>query len=401
MISKEDIKIFFVNKFNWLDPSPMATISINFTYALAKLGFDTTLIIRGNPDDDVNLNLKEKFNLTPIDNYRIKLFPRFNFFFIKTSTSFYFKAVKYILANLGNTEKSIVVTRNTNFLPYIYMLSKFPKITTVFEAHGYHGGSTLPELPPKPPKGSVRLSRQFKIIESVFLNKVDGLVCITSPQQKLYQKDFVNMPTIFLPLASPNLKVDKTTTLPDLYRNKKLCYAGRLTPHVNPQMLFEALNLLEDQSIRFVWIGLKPSDIPILKKEIKKFDLENRVELKGWLPHNEMSQYLQKKVSVGFVGYKPTFRSAAVTSPSKIFDYFAAGLAIIAPRLANVEDIIEDGKNGLLFEPDNAQSLAHTINRIFADPIKFKELQKASFESAQKYSWQNRANKFIEFVDSL
>ncbi len=362
MISKENTKIFFVNKFNWLDPSPMATISIHFTNALAELGFETTLIMGGKPATDVNSYLQEKFDLKPLKNYKIELFSRLNFFFIKTSTTYYLKAVKHILENLQSKPKVIVISRNTNFLPYFYILSKFSKIKTVFEAHGYHGVATLPGLPQKT-KDSVKLSRQFRIIERAFLNKLDGLVCITSPQQKLYLKDFVKIPTVFLPLASHNyLTDDVIESLPDLFKHKKLCYAGRLTPHINPQILFEALNMLRDQSITFVWIGLKPEDFPVLEGEVKKYQLENRVELKGWLSHSEMSHYIRNQVSIGFVGYKSTFRSAAVTSPSKILDYFAGALPVIAPRLPNVEDIIE---------------------------------------SSQKYSWQNRAKKFIEFVINL
>ena len=154
--------------------------------------------------------------------------------------------------------------------------------------------------------------------------------------------------------------------------------------NVNPHVLFEAFNLLADKSISFVWVGLKPGDFPVLEQLIEKYHLEGRVELKGWMSHYEMSEYIKNHVSVGFVAYRPTFRSAVVTSPSKLFDYFAAGLPIIAPRLANIEDIIKDGKNGLLFTPDDAQSLAQSIKTIFADPNKYRELQQASIESAQK-----------------
>ena len=379
----------------------MSTVSTFFTHALAEQGYDTTLIVRGKPATNANSIMKEKFGLKPLSNYEVKLFSRLDFPLIKTSGDFYLKALRFILSHSRNDRKIIVISRNTNFLPYLVFLKKRYDVKTIFETHGYHGRGTLPGLPPRPPWGSVRLSRQYNFMEKIFLNKIDGLVCITSTQQELYKKDFVNIPTIFLPLGAHAGSNNQPDGDVDSYIHKKLCYVGRLTPHLNPQMLFEALNIVAERSISFVWVGLRPEDFPVLKKEIKKYDLEQRVELKGWLPHSEMSRYIKGHVSVGLAAYKASFRSAAVTSPSKIFDYFAAGLPVIAPRIPTVEDIIVDGKNGLLFTPDSAESLAEAITALFESVELYRGLQEASWQSAAEYSWQKRVRRFMGFVDGL
>ena len=60
------MKIFFVNKFNWLAASTMATVSTMSTYSMAEAGQDTSLIIEGDITEDPNKILSGKFgNLLP------------------------------------------------------------------------------------------------------------------------------------------------------------------------------------------------------------------------------------------------------------------------------------------------------------------------------------------------
>lgn len=401
-LTPENARIFFVNKFKWLDAAPMATISTFFTYALAELGYDTTLIIQGDPNTDTGLVLTEKFGLTPLKNYHAKLFSRFKSSFIQTSSNFYWKATRYILANRQTNGPIIVISRNTNFLPYMVMLKKAFNMTAVFETHGYHGFLTLPGFPPPPHRPYLKLSYQFQQLERVFMNHLDGLVCITSPQEKLYQNDFVKIPTTFLPLgAPPNINTERSLDPQKSFQYKKLCYIGRLNQHIDYRMILKAIKLLKDETIKFVWIGLKPENFLTLENEVKKQQLEDRVELKGWMNHSEMRQYLANHVSAGLVAYKPTYQSMVFTAPSKILDYFASGLPVIAPQLPNVEDIIVEGKNGLLYRPEDSESLASTVEFLFRDYDVFQQLKSASLESAQKYSWKNRARKFMSFAESL
>lgn len=50
--------------------------------------------------------------------------------------------------------------------------------------------------------------------------------------------------------------------------------------------------------------------------------------------------------------------------PVSIVEALAAGLPVVATRVNGVPEIIEDGKNGILVDPDNAPALAAAIQRI-------------------------------------
>jgi glycosyltransferase involved in cell wall biosynthesis len=51
----------------------------------------------------------------------------------------------------------------------------------------------------------------------------------------------------------------------------------------------------------------------------------------------------------------------------KLLEYMAMERATVAPRSRNIEDLIDHTVNGLLFEPDSEESLAHALRRLALD----------------------------------
>jgi glycosyltransferase involved in cell wall biosynthesis len=47
--------------------------------------------------------------------------------------------------------------------------------------------------------------------------------------------------------------------------------------------------------------------------------------------------------------------------PMTVIESFASGLPVIASRLGSLEEMVEDGRTGVLFEPANAEDLAEKV----------------------------------------
>ncbi|NTV45402.1 MAG: glycosyltransferase [Chlorobiales bacterium] len=394
--------VFFVNKFNWLDASPMATVSTMSTYALSEHGCNTTLIIEGDPRVDSNTILKEKFGLAPLPNYRVQLFRRRLFGKIKSSHAFYWRAVRHIIQS-PKSQKTIIISRNTTFLPYLFLLKKLFGYEVFFEAHGYHGPVMLPELPPRPPMSFGARYSAYRFLERFFINSCSGLICIIGMQRRLYEADFVKIPTVVLPLGSrkDHIVSGENSNRPK-FAAKRVVYIGRLTSHIDVDVMMKALKLCHLHGITMMWVGLKSGDFPILEQHMKLHGVPDEAFIrKGWMPHKEMIECLLSEASAGLATYKLTFRSAAVTSPTKIFDYYSIGLPVIGVRVPTVAEIVQDGIEGTLYEPGSAESLANAILAMFSSKSRYEDMQEHALNAADFYSWQSRAKRLLDFADKI
>ena len=97
--------------------------------------------------------------------------------------------------------------------------------------------------------------------------------------------------------------------------------------------------------------------------------------------------------------------STRFTSPLKLFEYLAAGRAIVASDLPSIREILHNEADALLVPPGDASALAGAIRRLLDDPALAARLARAAFEAAPQYSWDRRAEKletlFTEVMRTL
>jgi glycosyltransferase involved in cell wall biosynthesis len=77
---------------------------------------------------------------------------------------------------------------------------------------------------------------------------------------------------------------------------------------------------------------------------------------------------------------------------AKLLELMAAGLPIVAARVGQVAEYIEDGRSGLLVEPGDPAALARATLALLADPALRERLGQAARERvAQHYTWDRLA----------
>jgi glycosyltransferase involved in cell wall biosynthesis len=84
-------------------------------------------------------------------------------------------------------------------------------------------------------------------------------------------------------------------------------------------------------------------------------------------------------------------------SPLKVFEYMAAGRAIVAPDQPNIREILTDGETALLFDPAESGSVWRAIQRLVADPALRRRLGEAArAEIARRdYTWERNAERIV------
>jgi glycosyltransferase involved in cell wall biosynthesis len=76
--------------------------------------------------------------------------------------------------------------------------------------------------------------------------------------------------------------------------------------------------------------------------------------------------------------------------PRPLVEAFANGLPVIASRLGSLADLVEPGRNGLLFEPGSARELARRLAWAEAFPEKMRQMgecAKADYEARFIADW--------------
>ena len=87
-------------------------------------------------------------------------------------------------------------------------------------------------------------------------------------------------------------------------------------------------------------------------------------------------------------------------SPMKLLEYMAMGRAIVAPRIANIEEILTEGSDSLLFEPDNVDDLAACISRLLADPTLRQSLGTAARRKVESgLTWDANAQRIVQIYE--
>jgi glycosyltransferase involved in cell wall biosynthesis len=89
-------------------------------------------------------------------------------------------------------------------------------------------------------------------------------------------------------------------------------------------------------------------------------------------------------------------------SPVKVFEYMAAGKAIVASRLGQIAEVIEEGETGLLVAPDSPGELAAAILRLARDPGLRRRLGEAARRAAvERHTWRRNAARVVETYDAV
>lgn len=89
-------------------------------------------------------------------------------------------------------------------------------------------------------------------------------------------------------------------------------------------------------------------------------------------------------------------------SPTKVFEYMAMGKAIVASRLGQIGEVLEDRETALLVEPGNVSELAAAIVKL----VESRELRarigsQAQDEAVKNYTWIHNAQRVLDEYKSL
>ncbi len=132
----------------------------------------------------------------------------------------------------------------------------------------------------------------------------------------------------------------------------------------------------------------------------KLSDSAETVEILGWRPWDEYMAILKNECDAGVIPLRAS-EFADLVTPNKLFDYLAAGLPVIGPRLPGISEVVKDGVNGALYLTDSPDSLRRAILTLI-DPdtrVRLGQNSRRLFES--DYNEAIQMDKFRALISQL
>ncbi|MCU0533075.1 MAG: glycosyltransferase [Hydrococcus sp. Prado102] len=79
-----------------------------------------------------------------------------------------------------------------------------------------------------------------------------------------------------------------------------------------------------------------------------------------------------------------------------VLEAFAAGIPVIAPRAGGIQDSIQDGWNGFLYEPQNRDDFIKKLKLLIRDRALRKTMGDKARDYIAEYSWDNAVNNLLQ-----
>jgi glycosyltransferase involved in cell wall biosynthesis len=88
-------------------------------------------------------------------------------------------------------------------------------------------------------------------------------------------------------------------------------------------------------------------------------------------------------------------------SPTKLFEYMAAGKAIVASELGQIADVLVHGRTALLVPPGDVDALASAIHELAIAPELRRDLGARARRQAEGHTWRQNAGRIIDAYQAL
>jgi glycosyltransferase involved in cell wall biosynthesis len=162
---------------------------------------------------------------------------------------------------------------------------------------------------------------------------------------------------------------------------------------------------------KFVVFGIEPTarlagytdgekGLATIDAALRKRSLCDQVEFHGRLAHTQVPGWLRAgRIGLVMLQAVPKFMK---NIPSKMFEYWACGLPVLASDLPPIRQFLVEGENGYLFAPASAAQLAERITYLLSNPEQCRSLGSAGQRMVET-QWNNdrQIAQLIDFYERL
>lgn len=245
----------------------------------------------------------------------------------------------------------------------VSLLGRLFGIPMIFVLHG----GNLPAFSKKYPRWVKRVLRRGNILVAPSTFLVKGLSHLGFPIRVI--RNIINVEEYPFKLRG---KI-----------SPKMIWMRSFHPIYNPQMAINVLKLIRNThpTASLVMAGLDKGLEPEIKSLVSELGLHDAVRFPGFLDQDVKI----KEFSAADI-YLNT--NHIDNMPVAVVEASAMGLPVVATAIGGLPDLLENGKNGILVEDDDANSMTNAVNSLLDDEELTERLSKNGRAMAELSSWK-------------
>ncbi len=292
---------------------------------------------------------------------------------------------------VGAGRADIVMTRDLSVASLLLRLPSRPPL--VYESHGYapEVAAALPHLvstATEPPAAKLaRLARR----ESFVWRHAEGYVTITNGLASTHNARFGARGRVAVVPDGARLTTPVAWP-PDPLAPCTVAYAGHLYAWKGVDVLLAAISHVPGVQGLVIGGHEKEADLARLRALAVRLGVDSRVTFTGHLAPSDVADRLAE-ADILVLPNPASAISTHATSPLKLFEYMAAGKAIVASNLPAIREILTHDVNAVLVTPGDSDALAAGICRLADDGALRALLGQAARTAVAEYSWDRRAER--------
>ena len=186
------------------------------------------------------------------------------------------------------------------------------------------------------------------------------------------------------------------------------------------EMRRRLLGKFNDEGALLIYVGRLSAEKQIERiKPVLQALPHARLALVGDGPHRQQLEKTFENTATNFVGYLSgeelasayasgdafLFPSSTETLGLVLLEAMAAGCPVIGANRGGIPDIITDGVNGCMFDPDGknkgSESLIQATQRLLSNDLEHQLMRKAAREEAEKWGWASATEQLRSYYRQI
>lgn len=178
-------------------------------------------------------------------------------------------------------------------------------------------------------------------------------------------------------------------------------FTGHIYPGRGADLLFELARLMPQ--VNFLWVGGTPELVQTWRGRLEAAAVTN-VTMTGFLEHRLVPMY-QAAADILLMPYGRSIEGSsgqdigAVINPMKMFEYMAAGRAIVSADLPSIREVLNEN-NAVLCEPGSLPEWKAAIEALLLDERRRLGLGRQARRHAERSTWTAREQRILDQLPS-